>query len=412
MFIFRGMIRKIFLLFCGITPACLFASAPPAELLKVTALTGDGIHSLLRRYQLSDYSCNYDEFYRINNLSANAKLLKDRVYLLPVQTLPFDGKTIRSSIGISDYNTALSIQRYNEAMLEAGLRAKPFQEDLLLWVPHHLLNCGPPDNGIVKPLPADDPENQLGAGTKPTNPGKRLFPIFGEAMQYTPLKSNALAGRIFYLVSGHGGPDPGAIVSRGGQSLCEDEYAYDVTLRLCRKLIEHGAIAYMIVRDPDDGIRRGNLLPCDEDELIWGDKEVHPSQLARLQERTNLVNNLYEKNLKQGFTQQSAIEIHVDSRSHREQVDLFFYYQPESTGSQALAEKLHSTIRERYKVNRANGSYHGTVSPRNLFTLRSFKPPTVYIELGNIRNNFDQQRIVLEGNREAIATWLLEALLK
>ena len=412
MFIFRGMIRKILILFCGITPACLFASAPPADLLKVTAQSGDGIHSLMRRYHLAGHSCNYDKFYQLNNLSENAKLLKDRDYLLPIQTHAFDGKTIRSSIGISDYQKALRIQRYNEAMLRAGLREKAFQEDKLLWVPHHLMYCGAPDLFPELPIPADNPENNLGMGSKPINPGKRLFPIFGEKLQYTPLKSNALAGRIFYRVSGHGGPDPGAMDKRQGVSLCEDEYAYDVTLRLCRKLLEHGAIAYMIVRDPDDGIRQGSTLPCDEDEQVWGDQDIHPSQLPRLQERADLVNGLFDKNLKLGYTQQSAIEIHVDSRSHSEQVDLFFYYQSESTGSQELAEKLHSTIRAKYKLNRANGNYHGTVSPRGLFTLRTFKPPTVYIELGNIRNNFDQKRILLDSNREAIATWLLEALLK
>jgi N-acetylmuramoyl-L-alanine amidase len=40
------------------------------------------------------------------------------------------------------------------------------------------------------------------------------------------------------------------------------------------------------------------------------------------------------------------------------------------------------------------------------------KPPAVYIELGNIRNGFDQQRIVLGSNRGALANWLLEGLLQ
>ena len=412
MFIFRGMIRKILILFCGITPACLFATAPPADLLKVTALAGDGVYSLLRRYQLAGHSCNYEEFYQINNLSKNAQLVKDREYLLPIETHPFDGKTIRSSVGISDYGQALRIQRYNEAMLQAGLRKKPFQEDMLLWVPHHLLYCGPPDLSGVDLTPAENPESQLNLGNKPTIPGNRVFPIFGEALQYTPLKSNALAGHIFYLVSGHGGPDPGAIATQQGISLCEDEYAYDVTLRLCRKLLEYGAIAYMIVRDPNDVIRQGSLLPCDQDEINWGDQAIDLNQLPRLRERTDLVNGLFYQNLRQGFTKQSAIEIHVDSRNHREQVDLFFYYQATSSASKEMAEKMHSTFREKYKFNRANGNYHGTVSARDLYSLRTLKPPTVYIEMGNIRNSFDQKRILLESNREAIASWLLQALLK
>jgi N-acetylmuramoyl-L-alanine amidase len=410
MFIFPDMIRKLLILIFGITPACLYASAPPAEYLKVTAQAGDGIHALLRRYQLSTHSCNFDEFYRLNQLRKNAQLLKDKSYILPVQTVPFDGRTIRSSIGITDYTMALNIQRYNEAMLEAGLRQKPFQEDKLLWVPHHLLYCGPPDLGL--PSPADMPETLPDPDAANSNPSNRVFEIFGEQLAYTPQKTKALAGHIYYLVSGHGGPDPGAIATYAGKSLCEDEYAYDVTLRLCRKLIENGAVAYMIVRDPDDGIRKGNHLPCDEDEIVWGEKDIHPTQLSRLQERADIINDLYEKNRRQGFARQHAIEIHVDSRSHSEQVDLFFYYQAASKDSQTLAEQLHETIRQRYKVNRVNGNYHGTVTPRGLFTLKNFKPPTVYIELGNIRNSFDQKRILLESNREALATWLLEALLK
>ena len=44
--------------------------------------------------------------------------------------------------------------------------------------------------------------------------------------------------------------------------------------------------------------------------------------------------------------------------------------------------------------------------------LRETKVPSVYIELGNIRNAFDQQRIIVESNRQAIANWLLEGILK
>ncbi|MFZ4477301.1 MAG: N-acetylmuramoyl-L-alanine amidase, partial [Saprospiraceae bacterium] len=34
------------------------------------------------------------------------------------------------------------------------------------------------------------------------------------------------------------------------------------------------------------------------------------------------------------------------------------------------------------------------------------------IELGNIKNDWDQQRLVLKNNRQAIANWLLESLLE
>ncbi len=406
------MIGKTVLLLCTLSFLWMANPKAPVSYLEISAKEGEGVYALLRRYQLMGYACNLEKFYEINKLKKNAPLIKGKSYLLPVAKHIFDGKSIRSSLGIKDFQQALSIQRYNEAMLSAGLREQPFQKDKNLWVPHHLLFCPEPDQNPEPPTPAEDPDMKLDGFSKVSNPGKRQFPVFGEKYAYTPLRSKALEGRIYYLISGHGGPDPGAMAKRGGSMLCEDEYAYDVTLRLCRKLIEHGASAYMIVRDPNDGIREGNILTCDEDEIVWGGSDVKNGHSPRLAQRTDIINALYEKNRKLGFSTQQVIEIHVDSRSRSQQVDLFFYYQDGSEKSKTLAEDLHQSIRSKYRVHRANGNYQGTVSTRNLHTLRESKPPTVYIELGNIRNAFDQQRVVVESNREALANWLLEGLRK
>ena len=59
-------------------------------------------------------------------------------------------------------------------------------------------------------------------------------PLFGKSLKNVAIKSQELAGACFYLVSGHGGPDPGAVSKVGGVTLHEDEYAYDITLRLAR----------------------------------------------------------------------------------------------------------------------------------------------------------------------------------
>ena len=50
-------------------------------------------------------------------------------------------------------------------------------------------------------------------------------PLFGKTMASYPIVSNELSGACFYLVGGHGGPDPGAIGTYGGHKLHEDEYA-------------------------------------------------------------------------------------------------------------------------------------------------------------------------------------------
>ena len=104
--------------------------------------------------------------------------------------------------------------------------------------------------------------------------------------------------------------------------------------------------------------------------------------------------------------------IHVDSRSKRQQTDLFFYYHGSSSSSKSLALQLHKTFKRKYKQHRASGQYYGTVTPRDLHMLRETKPKSVYVELGNIRNSFDQKRIVLESNRRALSKWLFEGLAK
>jgi N-acetylmuramoyl-L-alanine amidase len=92
------------------------------------------------------------------------------------------------------------------------------------------------------------------------------FKIFGSKYNNIEIKSNELKGAIFYLKSGHGGPDPGAIGKYQNHQVCEDEYAYDVTLRLAKNLIEKGATVYMITIDKNDGIRDDSFLMADKDE--------------------------------------------------------------------------------------------------------------------------------------------------
>lgn len=62
-------------------------------------------------------------------------------------------------------------------------------------------------------------------------------PLLGKEYAAYKITSNELSGACFYLVSGHGGPDPGAIGIYQGRQLHEDEYAYDIILRLARELL-------------------------------------------------------------------------------------------------------------------------------------------------------------------------------
>ena len=101
-----------------------------------------------------------------------------------------------------------------------------------------------------------------------------LVPMFGPKYARVTLRDRTMAGAVYYLVPGHGGPDPGAIGHYGKHPLPEDEYAYDVTIRLARILMEHGATVYMIVHDPNDGIRDAPILKLDRDELTYPNQKI------------------------------------------------------------------------------------------------------------------------------------------
>jgi N-acetylmuramoyl-L-alanine amidase len=372
---------------------------------QVLAQAGDGIYSLLRRYELDDHTCNFQQFYELNQLDREDHLLAGKKYFLPILIYTFNGKTIRSSIGIDDWDLAVRIQHYNERMLSEKLRDDDFRKSRVLWVPYHELNCPEPDLNIVEASGGERDEEG-----KNLESGNRRFPIFGKDYAYTPLQSTKLRGKVYYIVSGHGGPDPGAMIRRSGNMLCEDEYAYDVALRLCRNLIAHGATAYMITRDYDDGIRSGTYLPCDYDEVLWGDIRMLRQLKPRLFQRSDAINELFKKHEAQGVTEQRLICIHVDSRNRGEQIDLFFYHKPGDENSRRLALQLHDTMERKYRQHRSSGQYHGTVSSRDLHMLRETFPTSVYVELGNIRNSWDQRRVILESNRQALANWLFEGL--
>ena len=391
-----------------------------AEQLKIVAGSGDGIYSVLRRYQLLDYDCNLQEFYRLNRLKPNAQLLRGKTYELPVETVNYNGKSIRSSTGNDNYARAVSIQNYNEALLEAGVRPTDFRKDRILYVPFHVDNC---PTAILKAAPAEitdegemsrnEDNRQLDSlGRAPdqiTTSSFRTFNIFGDKYAYVPKVDNKLAGRIFYIVSGHGGPDPGTIGRRDGHHLHEDEYAYDVALRLTRNILAHGGTPYMIVRD-NDGIRDEKYLRGDKSETVWGGGKIPLNQKARLQQRTNIINQLYAENFADGITDQTMISIHVDSRARNKKIDLFFYHHENDLIGAKQAERMQAVVRSKYAQLRKGRGYNGTVKPRDLHVLRESLTSGVFIELGNIANPSDQVRIVEPRNRQLLADWLCEGL--
>ncbi|WP_343488003.1 N-acetylmuramoyl-L-alanine amidase [Allomuricauda sp. d1] len=252
------------------------------------------------------------------------------------------------------------------------------------------------------------PDTTLSTNKKVEEVNLPEYPIFGDDFSKIDSLSNRLEGTVYYLISGHGGPDPGAIVKYGDKLIAEDEYAYDVTLRLARELLGHGAEVHIIVEDENDGIRDNRALELDTDETV-ANTAIPLSQLQRLKQRTEAVNTLYLGN--RGKYQRLLVT-HVDSRSKGTNIDVFFYHHEKSKNGKRLAESIHRTFLRKYKKFQPNRVYNGTFMERSsLYVVKNTLPAMAYIEIGNIRSKKDQRRILDPDNRQALAKWISEGII-
>ncbi|KJF42773.1 hypothetical protein LH29_19830 [Draconibacterium sediminis] len=260
-----------------------------------------------------------------------------------------------------------------------------------------------PDTAKLQATPAS-------SSTPSKGTGKMVhYDIFGSEYADIEILSNNLKGAVYYLVGGHGGPDPGAVGKYNGNLVCEDEYAYDVTLRLARRLIEEGATVYMITRDKNDGIRDAVTLKADKDEVCYPNLTIPLNHTRRLRQRTDAVNQLYKKH-KGSF--QRMIAVHIDSRGRSENIDIFFYHDKRSETGEKACKILRDTIEKKYHEVQPNRGYTGTVSTRPLYVVKNTWPTAIFIELGNMNHERDVKRLVIPDNRQAVANWLALGLIK
>ncbi|GLR16287.1 N-acetylmuramoyl-L-alanine amidase [Portibacter lacus] len=399
--------------------------ASDATYYKVAAENGDGVYSILRKYNLVDEYCNIKQFYKLNNLGKDAKLQVGRKYFIPILVYSYNAVNIRTSIGKDDWDLAVGIQKYNEMMHANGLRKSSYKEDKQLWVPFSSLYCGGStkqnnehqtlvgvpvaNNNINKVTPA-----KVEAPSSNNSSTKRNFKVeqlFGKAYEQYEEVDQSLKDKVFYIVSGHGGPDPGTMCTTCPQDLCEDEYAYDVALRLARNLKQHGAVVEIIIQDENDGIRDAQYLKCDKDERCNG-RKLPLNQRARLEQRVSHINTLYLKYKKKGYKDHTVIALHVDSAGKSARKDVFFYHHKNSPRGKELAHNIHKTFQSKYDKFQKGRGYKGTIRHRGLYMVNNTNPPIVYIELANIQNPLDQKRILLNSNRQALANWIFQGLIK
>lgn len=378
---------------------CAFLISPAQQWkwLIETPRKGDGVSVFLNRYGVNA-SCARDSFFVLNQLRSDQALLLGKKYFLPIKVYTYNDVSIRTTIGTSNWDQALKIQQYNNDLHEKGVKQGLYTINKELWVPMTLFCVSdemevPPKNKIS--------EKEI------------IVPLFGPEWEKVTVTDQELKGHVYYIVSGHGGPDPGAMGEKDGNILCEDEYAYDVSIRLARNLMSHGAIVHMIIQDPDDGIREEAYLKPDKDEVCSDGKTLPLNQLERLKQRTREVNQLYAGYKKRkDISHQRVIIVHVDSRQEGQKIDLFFYHHPSSEKAKSLANTMLETVKSKYDEHQKSRGYSGVVKERNLYVLREMHPVAVYIELGNITNPFDQKRLIVPNNRQALANWFTYGIMK
>ena len=101
----------------------------------------------------------------------------------------------------------------------------------------------------------------------------------------------------------------------------------------------------------------------------------------------------------------------MDSRSKSHQTDVFFYHSKNRPDSKRLAKAMKKTFESEYDRHQPNRGFTGTVSARNLYVLANTSPASVFVELGNIQNTFDQRRFVISSNRQALSKWMMEGFI-
>lgn len=459
--LFRSTLQFLIL---TILSSGVYAGPIPGKSIRyvtVTAGKGQGIFSLLREYNLLDAD-NLKLFSQLNNLNKDAELEKGKKYKLPVKIHDFDGKSIRSTMGLKDLQKARQIENYNKSLAQTKIKKQSFKQDNKLWVPvilsdrRSIAESLNQKTALIKPVNArpesmdsEDPRKKILTASLPVmksslvaerrltaaelntqylkNQNANLtsnlafkvsskslkIPLFGLKHELVSSVSRELMNEVFYIIPGHGGPDPGAMAKNvdGEYTICEDEYAYDVSLRLAKNLIERGATVYVIVQDKNDGIRDEKYLDCDCDEVSLGGYEIPLKQKKRLKQGISKVNKLFAKHKKQGIKKQWMISLHIDAQSEESRQDVFFYYQSESEPSKKKALDIQKVFEEKYQMYRSSQEYNGTVTSRPLYVVRHSDPEPIFIELANIHNPQDRQRILIPKNRQLLADWITEGFI-
>jgi LysM repeat protein/N-acetylmuramoyl-L-alanine amidase len=169
-----------------------------------------------------------------------------------------------------------------------------------------------------------------------------LYQNFKKDVASLPSLSKKLVGYKIMLDPGHGGLDPGAlgtaVIGNKSYYLVEDEYVYDIALRLYAILIQHGAEVELTILAPNHTIRDNKNLESfvNQKNEVYNDSNEERRPVGGrwgLQKRVELT----QKFLAGRRSKSIFMSLHADSG---EVSGLVLTSATPSTASKALANKI------------------------------------------------------------------------
>jgi len=209
---------------------------------------------------------------------------------------------------------------------------------------------------------------------------------------------------------GHGNRDPGAIVYLNKIPIIESTYAYDVSLRLEKILLEKGITVFKTTKDDDISINNDDTIKLYPKTLFNFDKTSVGNGIPKLTKRTSFANL---KKKQYSDCRIIFISIHFDisrpsyfgARIIKGDNDTFHkYLKIELENEKLLSNSNVPVLNTGDKTNYIKHFY--VLGHANKTSEK------VILELGNLKSKKDLSRIVNNKVREDYASVIADAILK
>lgn len=218
-----------------------------------------------------------------------------------------------------------------------------------------------------------------------------------------------LYGTVVVIDPGHGGQDPGSHGRFGKDDVWEDEYTYDVALRIRNLVRREKGVAFLTIEDPNQKIPRdwppSQVFPSDRNELFSLDRSGVRARTVGMRRRLAFANAIKRRYPRHRVV---FLAIHFDVVGKR--TDIAGVQVIAARRNCSLSRALIESFDERMRKERpfqviGKGA-------RNLYVLNGGNSiqEKVLIELGNFNNPADVWRIRNPEVRQDYARRIVKAL--